>query len=953
MSTFDPHRNRLAGRKSRGARQTGGAAQVFWAMVAAVVALFAVIWLASGSESGSPSEQAANDGGRAHKRQPAEHLVKPAARMTAAGNVRSRSGPGRFSQPALPTPVQSGPAPVATQPASGAQTSESQSAASIAPPQPLLPKSDSKPSPTVPSLLASSSSAGGYKPPAHSSGKPARLPAGAFVVSLAQDHAGQVWVGTEDLGVFRYDPTAAENAQWTEFTKRDGLGDDNAYALCVDRLNRVWVGHLNHGVSVYNGQSWQNYDVLEGPIGERAFSIAADRATGDVWIATSAGLTQYSLELDTWTHYTRDDGLPSDQIQSLAFDSRGTLYAGTQCDGLAISSVVRGRRRWLQITGSDTPPLGPSGPGLPSNLINDVLVSRDGTVFVATTCGVCASKDHGKSWAFLRGADWAAKVKGLQGGAPRGWRESRAPLLLTEDYCTRLAEDDSGLLWIGHRQTGYEAIDPAILQRRFDSRTEKKSDKKSKEGESDLPDYVLALLSVPGHNPLVGWYGNGLTTDIVAGRPTANTRSTAGTISPARHPTPAAAPGLDEFNTLLAKLAAVPTPKQLAPTVVRLPDDWRTQGDWLGRYGRYWACLCAICAPQNYIWGAGPEEALYSAKIGPNHPGTDDQLRHWVHWLYTSDRRSLEMPPTYFDSRVVKGLTTPDKNRRQAEWDDHGETYPQSLDGPDIYCTLEIPAGQFYLSLYDFNKDGHDAGNRFRDYRISIRPHAQNLRLDRCDDFSRQPELANGRIHDFWGGVWTRYYVQGPMQLTIQARRSGSMNAILAGIMLDFVDEQPVPYFCTLDEWHARMAGLAETRKAILSEPTASRADRFRPASDAAVAAERLCHELEQMRLRNTALWASQSRPYYSALARWFQTRSVTGSGGGARIATCYYQVRLFERWEEEQRAGGLCPARDIEKALRWDEASYIDQGRGFKIVSKYIAQSKQNKRGAPEPSAP
>jgi ABC-type uncharacterized transport system permease subunit len=24
--------------------------------------------------------------------------------------------------------------------------------------------------------------------------------------------------------------------------------------------------------------------------------------------------------------------------------------------------------------------------------------------------------------------------------------------------------------------------------------------------------------------------------------------------------------------------------------VVALPDDWRTQGDWLGRYGRYWAC---------------------------------------------------------------------------------------------------------------------------------------------------------------------------------------------------------------------------------------------------------------------------------------------------------------------------------------------------------------------------
>ncbi len=177
---------------------------------------------------------------------------------------------------------------------------------------------------------------------------------------------------------------------------------------------------------------------------------------------------------------------------------------------------------------------------------------------------------------------------------------------------------------------------------------------------------------------------------------------------------------------VLEKLAAVPTLRQLAPTVVRLPDDWRTQGDWLGRYGRYWACLCAICAPQNYIQGAGPDEAALFSQDRPE-PSRHGRpvCGHWVHWLYTSDRRSLEMPPTYFDSRVVKGLTTPDKNRRQAEWDDHGETYPQSLDGPDIYCMLNIPASQFYLSLYDFNKDGHDPATVPR-YRISIRHTLRN-----------------------------------------------------------------------------------------------------------------------------------------------------------------------------------------------------------------------------------
>ena len=41
----------------------------------------------------------------------------------------------------------------------------------------------------------------------------------------------------------------------------------------------------------------------------------------------------------------------------------------------------------------------------------------------------------------------------------------------------------------------------------------------------------------------------------------------------------------------------------------------------------------------------------------------------------------------------MKGLTTRDRNRRQAEWDDHGETYPMAFvlsygEGRVFHCTL-------------------------------------------------------------------------------------------------------------------------------------------------------------------------------------------------------------------------------------------------------------------------
>src|SRR5213595_1452132 len=70
-----------------------------------------------------------------------------------------------------------------------------------------------------------------------------------FPTSIAASQRGEIWVGTEDKGVWCYSQL---KKTWTGFTSADGIGDDSVYAVAVDRLGRVWAGHLNHGVSVFN-----------------------------------------------------------------------------------------------------------------------------------------------------------------------------------------------------------------------------------------------------------------------------------------------------------------------------------------------------------------------------------------------------------------------------------------------------------------------------------------------------------------------------------------------------------------------------------------------------------------------------------------------------------------------------------------------------------------------------
>lgn len=219
---------------------------------------------------------------------------------------------------------------------------------------------------------------------------------GAHVMSLAVGRADGLWVGMQDWAVWNLQTADNGNTRWRQFTVKDGLGDNDAIAIAADRKGRIWVGHLNHGVSVWNGASWRNYGVLDGPPGERVFDIAVCPRDGDVWVATNAGLARYSDANNSWTSFSRADGLTSDQISSIAFDSDGDVYCGTQADGLNIARAAEGYRNWTSVRANTVMPDRAAGVGLPSNLVNDVLAAHgrpgDGVgkdvIYAATVYGV-------------------------------------------------------------------------------------------------------------------------------------------------------------------------------------------------------------------------------------------------------------------------------------------------------------------------------------------------------------------------------------------------------------------------------------------------------------------------------------------------------------------------------------------------------------------------------------
>ena len=361
---------------------------------------------------------------------------------------------------------------------------------------------------------------------------------GNFVMSMCQDQQDRLWVGLEDGGIFCFDPAKPLAEAWHHFSTQDGLGENSVYCLACDHHGRIWAGHTDAGLSVcYDGSHWAKFGILDGPLAGRVFHIAVCPTDGDVWSCTSAGLTRYSPSKDTWSYYTRAEGLPSDQANSLAFAADGTAYLATACDGMAIAGPADNHSKWRQVKGLDGLSTTPTGIGLPTNLINDVLVARDGTVYAATTTGLAWSVDKGVRWQYIRGGDWAEKVKQSVAGAPKGWTPA-AGAILGEDYCTALAEDPKGNIHVGHRSVAGDVLSPRAVRVLS----------------TGVKDYCTSILLTGSSDTVTGTYGNGIRIEKNSYGNSAGAAPEAALGKPADCPNPAAASSGREIQQLYKRV---------------------------------------------------------------------------------------------------------------------------------------------------------------------------------------------------------------------------------------------------------------------------------------------------------------------------------------------------------------------------------------------------------------
>ena len=136
--------------------------------------------------------------------------------------------------------------------------------------------------------------------------------------SFIEDKEGNLWFGSDGLGVFRFDEYGLH-----ALTTIDGLIDDHVTAVFEDRAGDIWIG-TDQGISHYAGNKVTNFlSSTEYPLMD--FLIEED---AKIWVST-LGNGIRRIDGDSVLVITTEQGLAHDEVFSILQERKGHVWFAT------------------------------------------------------------------------------------------------------------------------------------------------------------------------------------------------------------------------------------------------------------------------------------------------------------------------------------------------------------------------------------------------------------------------------------------------------------------------------------------------------------------------------------------------------------------------------------------------------------------------------------------------
>ena len=128
--------------------------------------------------------------------------------------------------------------------------------------------------------------------------------------------------------------------KFTHLTTNDGLSQGYVVAILQDHRGFMWFA-TRDGLNRYDGNDFVVYKNNPNDSGSLSSNFLQDLMQDDhgyLWIATNTGVNKFDPESERCTRYLHDSKNPNSlgdpSVKSIAQDSRGTLWFGTEGNGL-------------------------------------------------------------------------------------------------------------------------------------------------------------------------------------------------------------------------------------------------------------------------------------------------------------------------------------------------------------------------------------------------------------------------------------------------------------------------------------------------------------------------------------------------------------------------------------------------------------------------------------------
>ena len=246
-----------------------------------------------------------------------------------------------------------------------------------------------------------------------------------YILDIKEDVDGNIWVATTD-GLSRIHSNGQSITNYADDKQKGNLSNANINTILITKDNNILIGTAD-GLNIYNKDN-DSFDIIfnDNKLVSSYIETLAEDSEGNIWVGTDNGISKINLQTGESISIQHNESLNSisdNEIYKLYYDNKGYIWVGTVNSGACKINLANNEVTRYSNVKNDENSLG-------GNFIKNFLRDRSGNMWIATENGLSKYNDKNDLFTTFKNKIYD--------------RNS-----LVDSNVFSLIQDETGLIWIG------------------------------------------------------------------------------------------------------------------------------------------------------------------------------------------------------------------------------------------------------------------------------------------------------------------------------------------------------------------------------------------------------------------------------------------------------------------------------------------------------------------------